>query len=105
MPAAGAAAAPQKHSQNRGALAGPSSTTPQSRFGDAYFFFEDLFVDFLVDFLAGFLAAILFTTFHAVRDLSVAPTWQQVPDRSGKLCFGGEGVDPGKEIPMTFNID
>jgi len=29
--------------------------------------------------------AILFTTFHAVRDLSVAPTWHYVPDRSDKL--------------------
>jgi hypothetical protein len=68
---------------------------------NAYFFFED----FLVDFLVGFLAAILFTTFHAVRDLSVAPTWQQVPDRSGKLCFVGWGPHREKEIPMTFNID
>jgi hypothetical protein len=35
--------------------------------------------------LPPFLAAIQLTTFHAVRDLPVALTWQDVPDRSGKL--------------------
>jgi len=51
-------------------------------------FFEDLEL---------FLAAILLTTFHAVRDLPVAPTWQKVPDRSGKLNSVGKGVS------TTFN--
>jgi len=59
-------------------------------------FFDEAFPPF-------FAAAILLTTFHAVRDLSVAPTWQQVPDRSGKLIpLGGESA--GKETPTTFNI-
>jgi hypothetical protein len=38
-----------------------------------YLFFEDFFPPFLPPF---FLAAMLFTTFHAVRDLPVALTWQ-----------------------------
>jgi hypothetical protein len=43
--------------------------------------------DFFAAFLAGafFFAAIELTTFHAVRDLPVAPTWQTTPDFSGKL--------------------
>jgi hypothetical protein len=40
---------------------------------------------FLEDFAAAFLVAIALTTFHAVRDLPVAPTWQKTPDISGKL--------------------
>jgi hypothetical protein len=64
----------------------PSSTTPQKVDADAYFFFAD----FLLDFLAGafFFAAIKLTTFHAVRDLTVAPTWQTTPDCSGQSFFG-----------------
>jgi hypothetical protein len=46
-----------------------------------------LLLDFLEEDLAAdfFDAAIVFTTFHAVRDLPVAPSWQNVPDVSGKL--------------------
>jgi hypothetical protein len=40
---------------------------------------------FLEDLEDFFEAAILLTTFHAVRDLPVAPTWQKTPDFSGKL--------------------
>ena len=71
---------------------GPSSTTPQSRLC-AYFFFDDfLLLDFFDEDLEDFFdAAILLTTFHAVRDLPVAPTWQQVPDCSGIfLCEEGK---------------
>lgn len=69
---------------------GPRSTTPQFIRGDeAYFFFEDflLLLDFFDEDLAAdfFDAAILFTTFHAVRDLPVAPSWQNALDRSSKL--------------------
>jgi hypothetical protein len=49
----------------------------------AYFFFDDFFADFLAA-LAAFFVAIMLTTFHAVRDLPVAPTWQKTPDLSGK---------------------
>jgi len=62
----------------RDRIAAPQNTTPQSRC--AYRFFEPFF-DFLAAF---FFVAILLTTFHAVRDLSVALTWHQVPDRSDK---------------------
>ena len=52
----------------------------------AYFFLAFPLVDvFLADFEAAFFVAIVFTTFHAVRDLTVALTWQNSPDRSGKL--------------------
>jgi hypothetical protein len=53
-----------------------------------YFFFDedfDLLPPFFDEDLPPFLAAIQLTTFHAVRDLPVALTWQDVPDRSGKL--------------------
>ena len=33
-----------------------------------------------------------FTTFHAVRDLPVAPTWQTAPDFAGKLDPMWEGT-------------
>jgi hypothetical protein len=36
-------------------------------------------------FAAGFFVAIQFTTFHAVRDLTVAPTWQKSSDFSDIL--------------------
>jgi hypothetical protein len=49
-----------------------------------YLFLDDFLLDF---FEAFFLAAMRFTTFHAVRDLPVALTWQKAPDRSGKLAF------------------
>ena len=65
---------------------GPSSTTPQKVDDDDYFFFDDFFADFLA--AAFFFAAIKLTTFHAVRDLTVAPTWQKTPDLSGQLTFG-----------------
>ena len=59
---------------------GPSSTTPQlSMVMSGYFFFVDFFVAFLAGF---FFAAILLTTFHAVRDLPVAPDWHNAPDFS-----------------------
>jgi hypothetical protein len=39
--------------------------------------------DFLLEDLdAAFFVAISFTTFHAVRDLTVALSWQQSSDRS-----------------------
>lgn len=51
-----------------------------------YFFFdEDFLLPPFFEALPPFLAAIQLTTFHAVRDLPVALTWQDVPDRSGKL--------------------
>jgi len=56
----------------------------------AYFFFDDFFADFLAA-LAAFFVAIMLTTFHAVRDLPVAPTWQTTPDLSGKSSAGGWG--------------
>src|SRR5687768_13957910 len=44
-----------------------------------------------------------FTTFHAVRDLPVAPTWQKTPDCSGKLAnWVGGGFDGGT-IVMSIN--
>jgi len=52
---------------------------------DAYLFFEVFLVDFFEDLAAAFFVAMLLTTFHAVRDLPVAPTWQKTPDLSGKL--------------------
>jgi hypothetical protein len=60
----------------------PIETTPQKSIGIAYFFFDDFFAAFLAG--AFFLAAIMLTTFHAVRDLPVAPTWQNTPECSGK---------------------
>ena len=60
---------------------GPSKTTPQILVM-SYLFFEDFLPPFLPPF---FLAAIELTTFHAVRDLPVALTWQKAPDGSGKL--------------------
>jgi hypothetical protein len=73
---------------------GPSKTTPQSRwryfFFDAFFFLDPPF----------FLAAMLFTTFHAVRDLSVAHSWHYVPDRSDKLFSLEVGEDAGRR-PST----
>jgi len=59
----------------RGRNAAPQNTTPQSRW--RYFFFDAFF-----DFFAFFLVAIMLTTFHAVRDLTVAHSWHYVPDRS-----------------------
>jgi hypothetical protein len=47
-----------------------------------YLFFDDFLPPFLPPF---FFAAIKLTTFHAVRDLPVAHSWQKAPDRSGKL--------------------
>jgi hypothetical protein len=68
---------------------------------DAYFFFDDFFADFLA--AAFFFAAIKLTTFHAVRDLTVAPTWQKTPDLSGQLNFAC-GLRQGWEgrRPSTF---
>ena len=44
---------------------------------DDDFFEEDLAADF-------FAVAIKFTTFHAVRDLTVAPTWQKSANLSAE---------------------
>lgn len=64
-----------------------------------YLFFDD----FLVFLAAFFFVAILLTTFHAVRDLSVALTWHQVSDRSDKLdCVGGGGLEE-RGRRMTIN--
>ena len=59
---------------------GPAKTTPQICGG--YLFLEDFLLAF---FAAFFFAAIKLTTFHAVRDLTVAPTWQKTPDCAGRL--------------------
>jgi hypothetical protein len=66
-------------------LSAPHKTTPQI-FG-GYLFLEDFLLAF---FAAFFFAAIKLTTFHAVRDLTVAPTWQKTPDCAGRpdFCFG-----------------
>ena len=56
---------------------------------DAYFFFDDFFAAFLAAF---FFAAIKLTTFHAVRDLTVAPTWRYVPDLSDILFSALVGI-------------
>jgi hypothetical protein len=63
---------------------------------------------FLEDFAAAFLVAIALTTFHAVRDLPVAPTWQKTPDFSGKLDTDGREEGEGTRRdgnPTTFNSD
>ena len=73
------AKAPHSIKNREAAKRGPSETTPQSRWR---YFFLDAFLD---DFFAFFLEAIRFTTFHAVRDLTVAPTWRYVPDLSDIL--------------------
>lgn len=52
---------------------------------DALLFFED-------DLAAAFFVAIVFTTFHAVRDLTVAPSWQITPDFSDELLNGVEAA-------------
>ena len=62
----------------------------------AYFFFDDFLLLFLEDLAAAFLVAISLTTFHAVRDLPVAPTWQKTPDCSGKLECEGKGNGRGE---------
>jgi len=69
----------------RGRKTGPSSTTPQlSMVMSGYFFFADFLAPpFLAPPLPPFFAAILLTTFHAVRDLTVAPTWHNAPEFSG----------------------
>jgi hypothetical protein len=68
---------------------------------EAYFFFEDFFAGFFA--AAFFFAAIKLTTFHAVRDLTVAPTWQNTPDFSGQMFFGF-GLRRGvkRRRPSTF---
>jgi hypothetical protein len=57
----------------------------------------------LLDFLAGafFFAAIKLTTFHAVRDLPVAPTWQQKPDFSGQLSFAWRLEREGRDDDLS----
>jgi hypothetical protein len=60
------------------------------------------FADFLVFLAAFFFVAILLTTFHAVRDLSVAHPWHQVPDRSDKLITL-EAENLGRRGVMTIN--
>ena len=66
-----------------------------------YFFFVfDLLVDaFALDLAAGFFVAIgTLTTFHAVRDLTVAPSWQNAPDVSGVTLKRVEGRAITKSI-------
>jgi hypothetical protein len=65
----------------------------------AYFFFDDFFAAFLAAF---FFAAIKLTTFHAVRDLTVAPTWQKTPDLSGQLIACGLRRGLERRRPSTF---
>ncbi|MEO8218405.1 MAG: hypothetical protein ABI718_15090 [Acidobacteriota bacterium] len=58
----------------------PLCTTPQLQELDLGYFFFDLPLledDFLDEDLAAFFVAIELTTFHAVRDLTVAPPWQE----------------------------
>jgi hypothetical protein len=55
-----------------------------------YFFFEDFLAAFLAAF---FFAAILLTTFHAVRDLPVAPDWHNAPEFSGTALIRDERRD------------
>ncbi|MEO8033585.1 MAG: hypothetical protein ABI837_04085, partial [Acidobacteriota bacterium] len=50
-----------------------------------------------------FDAAIVLTTFHAVRDLPVAPTWQKTPDLSGNLDALRVEDEEEKGTPATFN--
>jgi hypothetical protein len=64
-----------------------------------YFFF---FAGFFAAFLAAFFAAIKLTTFHAVRDLTVAPTWQKTPDLSGQLIAWGLRRGLERRRPSTF---
>lgn len=61
----------------------------------SYLFFDDFLLDFFED-LADFFAAIELTTFHAVRDLPVAPTWQTAPDCAGRLVSSLHGEPQGK---------
>jgi len=59
-----------------------------------YFFFDDFLAPpFLAPPLPPFFAAILLTTFHAVRDLTVAPTWQIAPDSPAQLECDWSGDD------------
>jgi len=67
---------------------------------DACFFFDDFLLDFLA--AAFFFAAIKLTTFHAVRDLTVAPTWQKTPDLSGQLIAYGLRRGFERRRPSTF---
>jgi hypothetical protein len=60
------------------------------------------FDDFLLFLAAFFFVAIMLTTFRAVRDLSVAHPWHQVPDRSGKLACVGGGESEGRRRLMTI---
>jgi len=39
----------------------------------------------------------MLTTFHAVRDLPVAPTWQKTPDCSGKARVRWDGEKLGDD--------
>lgn len=71
----------------------------------AYFFFAVFLLLFLEDLAAAFLVAISLTTFHAVRDLPVAPTWQKVLDRSSKLDCDVLGDTSETGMPTTFNSD
>jgi hypothetical protein len=66
------------------------------KFVSAYFFFDAFLLLFFADLAAAFLVAIALTTFHAVRDLPVAPTWQKAPDFSGQLESEGVGDVMGK---------
>jgi hypothetical protein len=65
----------------------------------AYFFFAGFFAAFLAAF---FFAAIKLTTFHAVRDLTVAPTWQKTPDLSGQLTCTWRLGKMERRRPSTF---
>jgi hypothetical protein len=50
---------------------------------NSYLFFEDFLPPFFA--AAFFFVAIQLTTFHAVRDLTVALTWQFALDRSSTI--------------------
>ena len=75
--------------KSEGTVAGPLEYDSPKSMMVIYFFFDE---DFLLppffdddEDLPPFLAAIQLTTFHAVRDLPVALTWQDMSDRSGKF--------------------
>jgi hypothetical protein len=79
---------------------GPSVRLPNKSIVVFYLFLDDFFPPFLAAF---FLAAMLFTTFHAVRDLPVALTWQKAPECSGRLACVDGGEWEERPVLMTIN--
>jgi hypothetical protein len=67
----------------------------------AYFFLAVFFVAFFAG-LDAFFVAIMLTTFHAVRDLPVAHSWHNTPERSGNMCSNFCGETMERRRPMTL---